>query len=76
MDPYISNTVIGSKYDIMTTVDKTCGRWPPKSIHDLCGVVRRCLKDKPMERATIEDVSSKLIVDVLYTPTLRFPLNC
>ncbi|XP_065920789.1 uncharacterized protein [Dysidea avara] len=56
MDPYISNTVIGSKYDIMTTVDKTCGRWPPKSIHDLCGVVRRCLKDKPMERATIEDI--------------------
>jgi len=56
MDPYISNKAIDSTYSIMTQVDLTSGRWPSKSIHNLCDIARRCLEVKQRERATIEDV--------------------
>ena len=56
---YLSNTEsTASAPNIIHIADATAGRWPTKSIHDLCNIARQCLETKQFNRASIEQVRS------------------
>jgi len=58
MEPYISEKEADSIFSIMTQVDPSGGRWDTTCLHDICAIVRKCLEDNRMKRATIKDVRS------------------
>ncbi|XP_065888149.1 interleukin-1 receptor-associated kinase 4-like [Dysidea avara] len=58
---YLSNTEsTASAPNIIHIADATAGRWPTKSIHDLCNIARQCLETKQFNRASIEQIYPEL----------------
>ncbi|XP_065882671.1 interleukin-1 receptor-associated kinase 4-like [Dysidea avara] len=75
MDPYISNKAIDSTYSIINQVDLTSGRWPTKSIYNLCDIARQCLEVKQRERATIEKIFPELEKNLCEAAVSTFKLE-